>query len=77
MVIQFGELNWVKEDMFVTVFRKPSNVWDKIIFDEDDIGDTSFDFILTSWTNHVLWNHNLNKICFCFLVNRKGSSLIK
>jgi len=36
------ELNWVREDMFVTIFDKASNVGEKST-SEDEIDDTLFD----------------------------------
>ena len=40
-----GELNWVREDMSVTIFEKPSCVRQRNIFNEDDIDETLFDFM--------------------------------
>jgi len=40
----YGELNWVREDMLVQVIEKPPFVMDKIDFDEEDFDDTLFDF---------------------------------
>jgi len=40
-----GELNWVRKDMSVTIFHKPFTVGEEIIFPEDDIDETLFDFM--------------------------------
>ena len=38
-----GELNWVRKDMPVTIFHKPSTIGEEITFPEDDIDETLFD----------------------------------
>jgi len=40
-----AELNWVRNDMPVTIFQKPSTAVEEDIFPEDDIDETLFDFM--------------------------------